>query len=698
VISQTTLLTIALAPLFGAIVAGLFGRQVGRAGAHWVTILGVALSCGLSCYVLYQLVAGGAPVYNANVYTWFDVGGYSAHVGFLVDNLTAMMMVVVTFVSLLVHIYTIGYMADDPGYQRFFSYISLFTFSMLMLVMSNNFMQLFFGWEAVGLVSYLLIGFWFKRPTAIFANMKAFLVNRVGDFGFLIGIAGVLYWIGSLDYATVFAAAPAIEQLTFSPWGDLVWSVPTFICICLFIGAMGKSAQVPLHVWLPDSMEGPTPISALIHAATMVTAGIFMVARMSPLFEISETALAFVLFIGATTAFFTGLIGIVQNDIKRVVAYSTLSQLGYMTVALGVSAYAGAVYHLMTHAFFKALLFLAAGSVIIGLHHEQDMRRMGGLRKYMPITYWTTVIGTLALVGFPFFSGYYSKDSIIEAAKAATAGGGWVQYYAYWAVLAGVFVTAFYSFRLLYLTFHGEERFRHAPAGAHGHDGGHHDVGHGTAQSKVEAGHGAHGDEGPHDHHGPVEPRESPWVVTLPLVLLAIPSVLIGFFTVGPMLFGGWFGEAIVVREAHDTLAIVGRELFADGAVGMGLHFWASPVFWLAFAGFALATYIYIFNPALAGRMRGWLAWPYRILDKKYGFDEFYQAVFTRGSLKLGRAFWRGGDTAVIDGVLVDGSATLVDRISAVIRHLQTGYLYHYAFAMIVGLILLLGALILALR
>jgi NADH-quinone oxidoreductase subunit L len=698
VISQTTLLTIALAPLLGAIVAGLFGRQIGRAGAHWVTSLGVALSCGLSGYVLYQLVAGGAETYNANVYTWFDVGGYSAHVGFLVDRLSAMMMVVVTFVSLLVHIYTIGYMADDPGYQRFFSYISLFTFSMLMLVMSNNFMQLFFGWEAVGLVSYLLIGFWFKRPTAIFANMKAFLVNRVGDFGFLLGIAGVLFWIGSLDYATVFAAAPGIEQLTFSPWGNLVWSVPTFICICLFIGAMGKSAQVPLHVWLPDSMEGPTPISALIHAATMVTAGIFMVARMSPLFELSETALAFVLFIGATTAFFTGLIGIVQNDIKRVVAYSTLSQLGYMTVALGVSAYAGAVYHLMTHAFFKALLFLAAGSVIIGLHHEQDMRRMGGLRKYMPITYWTTVIGTLALVGFPFFSGYYSKDSIIEAAKAAAAGGGWVQGYAYLAVLAGVFVTAFYSFRLLYMTFHGEERFRHAPAGAHGHDGGHHDVGHGAAQSKVEAGHGAHGDEGSHDHHGPVEPHESPWVVTVPLILLAIPSVLIGFFTVGPMLFGGWFGDAIVVREAHDTLATVGRALFGDGAVGMGLHFWASPVFWLAFAGFALATYLYLFNPALAGRIRGWLAWPYRILDRKYGFDEFYQAVFARGSVRLGRAFWRGGDTAVIDGVLVDGSATLVERISGVVRNLQTGYLYHYAFAMIVGLILLLGALILSLR
>ncbi|HET7656289.1 MAG TPA: NADH-quinone oxidoreductase subunit L, partial [Luteimonas sp.] len=467
-ISSTVLLVIALAPLAGAIVAGLFRNVVGRAGAHWVTILSVALSCALSCWVLWQLVGQGAPPFNENVYTWFDVGGYQAHVGFMVDKLTAMMMVVVTFVSLLVHVYTIGYMADDPGYQRFFSYISLFTFSMLMLVMSNNFMQLFFGWEAVGLVSYLLIGFWFKRPSAIFANLKAFLVNRVGDFGFILGIAAVLYWFGSLDYATVFANAPTIAGLTVPvvPWSE--WSVPTLICLCLFVGAMGKSAQVPLHVWLPDSMEGPTPISALIHAATMVTAGIFMVARMSPLFELSQTALNFVLFIGATTAFWTGLIGIVQNDIKRVVAYSTLSQLGYMTVALGVSAYGAAVYHLMTHAFFKALLFLGAGSVIIAMHHEQDMRRMGGLRKYMPVTFWTMVVGTLALVGTPFFSGFYSKDTIIEAAgHHAAEAGNWIATYGYWAVLLGAFVTSFYSFRLLYLTFAGEERFRDAPHDAH---------------------------------------------------------------------------------------------------------------------------------------------------------------------------------------------------------------------------------------
>jgi NADH-quinone oxidoreductase subunit L len=537
-------------------------------------------------------------------------------------------------------------------------------------------------------VSYLLIGFWFKKPTAVFANMKAFLVNRVGDFGFLLGIAGVLYWLGTLDYQTAFNNAPQLAGLTVEIWPGAQWAVPTFICICLFIGAMGKSAQVPLHVWLPDSMEGPTPISALIHAATMVTAGIFMVARMSPLFEMSETALAFVLFIGATTALFTGLIGVVQNDIKRVVAYSTLSQLGYMTVALGVSAYAGAVFHLMTHAFFKALLFLAAGSVIIGMHHEQDMRRMGGLRKYMPITWITSLIGTLALVGTPFLSGYYSKDTIIEAAGVAAGQGGWVQHYAYWAVMLGVFITSFYSFRLLYLTFHGPERFRDA----HAHDDHHHD---------------AHHDDHHDDHghgHGPHEPHESPWVVTLPLILLAIPSIAIGFLTVGPMVFGDYFAGAITVLPEHDSLAGVAAKLWHDAhgwvsaAVSFGLHFYASPAFWLAFAGFAAATYLYLFNPDLAARMRKSFALPVRVLENKYGFDDFNQAVFAGGSLKLGRLFWKAGDTAVIDGVAVNGSAALVDRIAAVVRNVQSGLMYHYAFAMILGLIALLGALIWSLR
>jgi NADH-quinone oxidoreductase subunit L len=664
VLNQNVLLAIALAPLLGAIIAGLFGRQVGRAGAHTITILGVALSFVLSAKVLFDLWQGGAAPFNANLYTWFEVGGYSAHIGFMVDRLSAMMMVVVTFVSLLVHVYTVGYMAEDPGYQRFFSYISLFTFSMLMLVMSNNFLQLFFGWEAVGLVSYLLIGFWFKKPSAIFANLKAFLVNRVGDFGFLLGIAGVLMWFGTLDYANVFANATGIEGQLVEVWPGVIWSVPTVIAICLFIGAMGKSAQVPLHVWLPDSMEGPTPISALIHAATMVTAGIFMVARMSPLFELSETALSFVLFIGATTAFFTGLIGIVQNDIKRVVAYSTLSQLGYMTVALGVSAYSGAVYHLMTHAFFKALLFLGAGSVIIALHHEQDMRKMGGLRKYMPITWITMWIGTLALTGLPFLSGFYSKDSIIEAAHHAAEHGGWIQQYGYWSVLLGVFVTSFYSFRLLYLTFHGKERFREVDT---------HDAHHG------------------HDHH-PVEPKESPWVVTVPLVLLAIPSLLVGFFTAGPMLFGDFFEGSIYVKAAHDTIAAVGEEF--HGAAAFALHGLMAPAFWLALSGFALATYVYLFNPGLAARAREVFSLPYRVLDNKYGFDTLWINGFAAGGLRLGRGLWKGGDQAVIDGAAVNGSAWLVDRIAGLLRHVQSGYLYHYAFAMILGLIFMLAALI----
>ena len=674
-LSKSVLLAIVLAPLAGALLAGFAGRWIGRAGAHTATILGVGLSCALSCWVLWQLVGQGAAPFNENLYTWFKVGGLEAHVGFMVDNLTAMMMVVVTFVSLLVHLYTIGYMKDDDGYQRFFAYISLFTFSMLMLVMSNNFVQLFFGWEAVGLVSYLLIGFWFKKPSAVFANLKAFLVNRVGDFGFLLGIAGVVLVFGSLDYATVFANAPMLDGLSIAVIPGHEWSVATLICVLLFIGAMGKSAQVPLHVWLPDSMEGPTPISALIHAATMVTAGIFMVARMSPLFELSDTALAFVLFIGATTAFFTGLIGIVQNDIKRVVAYSTLSQLGYMTVALGVSAYSAAVYHLMTHAFFKALLFLGAGSVIIAMHHEQDMRKMGGLRRYMPVTYVTMVLGTLALVGTPFFSGFYSKDTIVEAAAHAAEQGGWVAQYAHWAVLLGAFVTAFYSFRLLYLTFHGGERFRDvAHDDAHGHDDGHH----------------AH------------EPKESPWVVTVPLVLLAIPSVLIGFFTAGPMLFGtNWSGSAeqlpfflgsIDLASARDTVAAVGEAVW-HGPVAYALHGFQAPVFWLTLAGFALATFLYLFRPDLPGKARHALALPVRILEDKYGFDRLWIDGLAAGSYALGRVF-RWFDTWIIDGLFVNGSARVVDLVASVSRRAQTGYLYHYAFAMILGLIVLLAALI----
>lgn len=686
-ISKSHLLLIVLAPLIGAILAGLFGKKIGRAGAHTVTILGVAASCALSCMVLWQLLQGAVP-FNENVYTFFQTGGIQAHVGFMIDKLTAMMMVVVTFVSLLVHVYTIGYMADDDGYQRFFSYISLFTFSMLMLVMSNNFLQLFFGWEAVGLVSYLLIGFWFKRPTAIFANLKAFLVNRVGDFGFLLGIAAVLYWFGTLDYSIVFANAPTIAGQGVEVLKGHVWAVPTLICICLFVGAMGKSAQVPLHVWLPDSMEGPTPISALIHAATMVTAGIFMVARMSPLFELSETALNFVLFIGATTAFFTGLIGMVQNDIKRVVAYSTLSQLGYMTVALGVSAYSAAVYHLMTHAFFKALLFLGAGSVIIGMHHEQDMRRMGGLRKLMPITHITMWIGTLALVGTPFFAGFYSKDTIIEAAaEHAHEAHNWIATYGYWAVLLGAFVTSFYSFRLLYMTFFGEARWKHADA--------HHDAAHAHAD------HDDHGN-GHDDHHGHGhEPHESPWVVTLPLVLLAIPSAVVGFLTIGPMLFGNdvmghakrlpYFLGSIDVTEAHDVVGKLAGEF--HGPVAMAMHGFTAVPFLLVLAGFALATAMYWWKPDLPAKAARIFALPKRILENKYGMDDLWIKGFAGGGVALGRLSSLF-DGKAIDGVVVNGSARVVDLFAGLLRKTQSGYLYHYAFAMILGLIALLAAVL----
>jgi NADH-quinone oxidoreductase subunit L len=649
---EQILLTIVLAPLLAAIVAGLAGRVVGRVGSHSVTILGVALSFVLSAYVLKQLLLDGAATFDGSVYTWLVSDGIRMEIGFLVDRLTALMMVVVTFVSLCVHVYTIGYMRDDPGYQRFFAYISLFTFSMLMLVMSNNFLQLFFGWEAVGVVSYLLIGFWYTRPSAIFANLKAFVVNRVGDFGFVLGIAGVVYYTGSLDYSTVFGQRELIAANVMQIFPGVEWQAITVVCICLFVGAMGKSAQVPLHVWLPDSMEGPTPISALIHAATMVTAGIFMVARMSPLFELSETALNTVLFIGATTAFFMGLLGIVNNDIKRVVAYSTLSQLGYMTVGLGASAYSGAIFHLMTHAFFKALLFLAAGSVIIGMHHEQDMRKMGGLKKYMPITYWTALIGSLALIAVPGTSGFFSKDALIEAVHESHLT---MAPYAYWSVLLGVFVTAFYSFRLVFMTFHGEERF-HA-------DDDHHDDGH--------------------------EPHESPWVVTVPLILLAIPSLLIGWMTISPLLFGDYFGSAISVLPAHDVLGHMKEEF--HGPVVFVLHaFMGAPVY-LAALGVFSAWYLYIKRPELPGQIAARLSGLYKLLANKFYFDEIYQAVFAGGSRGLGTALWRVGDVALIDGAMVNGSARVVGWLSGLLRQMQSGYLYHYAFAMVIGLSALLA-------
>jgi NADH-quinone oxidoreductase subunit L len=663
---EAILLTIVLAPLFGAIIAGLFRNQVGRSGAHSVTILGVGISCLLSMYVLWQHAFQGAPVYNESVYIWMVSDGLRMEIGFLIDNLTAMMMAVVTFVSLMVHIYTIGYMEHEEGYERFFSYIALFTFSMLMLVMSNNFLQLFFGWEAVGLVSYLLIGFYFKKETAIFANMKAFLVNRVGDFGFILGIAAVAMYFGSLDYKEVFAAAPQLADTTINIWGDSSWSLMTVICILLFIGAMGKSAQMPLHVWLPDSMEGPTPISALIHAATMVTAGIFMVARMSPLFEFSETALTFVLVIGATTAFFMGLIGIVQNDIKRVVAYSTLSQLGYMIAALGASAYAAGLFHLMTHAFFKALLFLGAGSVIIGMHHDQDIRNMGGMRKYMPITHWTALLGSLALIGFPGFSGFFSKDAIIEAVHHSQIAG---SSYAYYLLVAGVFVTALYSFRMYFLVFHGDGPRHFEPHHeAHGEDGG--------AEAQEH-----------HEVHDEPVPHESRWVITLPLILLAIPSVVIGYMTVGPMVFGDFFGDALSVAAVHDTL---GKIDFHGATAFMTHGFFTLPLY-LALGGLVLAWFIYTQKPDIARSLKERFEWAHFILDRKYGFDELNQAVFAGGSKILGKFLWLVGDRAVIDGLAVNGSAHSVGKLAMVMRYMQTGMLYHYAMAIIVGLLGLLG-------
>jgi NADH-quinone oxidoreductase subunit L len=651
---QTTLLLIPLLPLGGAILAGFFRNQIGRVGSHTVAILGVGLSFVLSAWLLLQQIDGTLGTVNVSVYTWMISDGIRFEVGFLIDHLTTLMMCVVSFVSFMVHIYTIGYMRDDPGYQRFFSYIALFTFSMLMLVMSNNFLQLFFGWEAVGLVSYLLIGFWFNRESAIRANLKAFLVNRVGDFGFLLGIAAVLLTFGTLDYAEVFAQAGGAIDQTISIPGGMEWNMLTFICVCLFIGAMGKSAQAPLHVWLPDSMEGPTPISALIHAATMVTAGIFMVARMSPLFELSEAALSFVMLIGAVTALSMGLIGIVQNDVKRVIAYSTLSQLGYMTVALGVSAYSAAIFHLMTHAFFKALLFLGAGSVIIALHHEQDMRYMGGLRKYMPVTWLTAWIGTLALIGFPFFAGFYSKDAIIEAVADSHR---WGSGFAYFAVVAGVLVTAIYSFRLLYLTFHGKERFEVV------HDAGDHPP----------SGQLAHA------------PKESPLVVTLPLILLAIPSIVIGWMTIEPVLFGGWLEDSIFVLEKNNVLAELGEHF--HGATAMAMHAVYTLPFWLMVSGFVIATTIYLFRPPIADAVRDRFPFLYRLLDHKYYFDEFYQKVFAQGSVKLGQALWNKADAGFIDNGIVNGSARVVEWIAARIRRFQTGFLYDYAFAMIIGLI-----------
>jgi len=662
-LSASTLLAVPMAPLVGSLLAGILGTTfggnvIGRRTAHTLTILGVLIAFVLSAMTLVDVIGGAR--FNQTIYEWMTVGDLKMEIGFMVDGLTAMMMCVVTFVSLMVHLYTVGYMEEDAGYNRFFAYISLFTFSMLMLVMSNNLLQLFFGWEAVGLVSYLLIGFWFNKPTAIFANMKAFLVNRVGDFGFILGIGLIVAFAGTLNYTEVFAQADKLGAMTFAnPLGGEQWLLVTVICICLFIGAMGKSAQFPLHVWLPDSMEGPTPISALIHAATMVTAGIFMVARMSPLFELSDTALNFIMIIGSITALFMGFLGIIQNDIKRVVAYSTLSQLGYMTVALGASAYSVAVFHLMTHAFFKALLFLAAGSVIMGLHHNQDIRWMGAVRKYMPITWITSLIGTLALIGTPFFSGFYSKDSIIEAVHFSNLP---AAHWAYFAVMAGVFVTSFYSFRLYFLVFHGKERFDQNPDAHHGHDD---------------------------HHHAGGKPHETPWVVTVPLILLAIPSVIIGFLTIDSMLFGSFLKDAITINgEIHPAMETF-REEF-HGAAAMALHGFTTLPFWLALAGAVSAWYMYLINPAVPAALERFFRslGALNILENKYYLDWFNENVLARGARLLGTGLWKGGDQGVIEGGVVNASWKMVGMFSAAVRTMQSGYLYHYALMMIVGVLL----------
>ena len=665
---QIIYLAIPLLPLVAAIIVGLFGMKLPRSSAHWLTILAVSASFVLSVIVLIDAVKG--MVFNGTVYTWLTSGSVSFEVGFLVDKLSAMMMVVVTFVSLMVHVYTIGYMHEDPGYTRFFSYISLFTFSMLMLVMANNFMQLFFGWEAVGLVSYLLIGFWYKRPTAIYANLKAFLVNRVGDFGFLLGIGMVLYSMGSLDYATVFKAAPALADVKIILIPGQHWSLMSVTCILLFIGAMGKSAQVPLHVWLPDSMEGPTPISALIHAATMVTAGIFMVARMSPLFELSNTALSFIMIIGSITALFMGFLGIIQNDIKRIVAYSTLSQLGYMTVALGASAYSVAIFHLMTHAFFKALLFLGAGSVIMGMHHDQDIRNMGNLKKYMPVTWITSLIGSLALIGTPFFSGFYSKDSIIEAAAASNITGSG---FAYFAVLVGVFVTSFYSFRLYFLVFHGSEKWRIAKDIHSQDDYTHDEMHHGLSPTD--------------------DPHESIWVVKLPLILLAIPSIFIGYVAIKPMLFGDFFNHVIFVNnEAHPAMEELTHHFNTElhTPADMALHGLFTLPFLLAASGVVVAWFFYMKRPDIPEAIKKRFIFINRVLENKYGFDSFNEKIFAGGSRFIGNKLWQIGDVQLIDGAIVNGAARLIARFSGVIRELQSGMIYHYAFAMIIGVFLLL--------
>lgn len=648
-------LTMMLLPLLGSLIAGLMGKTIGRQATHWITVSLVGVSFLLASYLWVAIVFLGSPPQDGVLYNWVSSGSFHFDIALLLDRLSVTMALIVTFISFMVHIYTIGYMADDPGYQRFFSYVSLFTFAMLALILADNFLLMFFGWEGVGLVSYLLIGFWFKRESAVFGSLKAFLVNRLGDIGFILGLAGILMYFGQVDYQFVFSHLALAQNKTIHIFPGIPSPVITVICLLLFIGAMGKSAQVPLHVWLPESMEGPTPISALIHAATMVTAGIYMVARCSPLFEFSPITLSFIITIGATTCLFMGILAVFHHDIKRVIAYSTLSQLGYMTVALGASAYDAAIFHLVTHAFFKALLFLAAGSVIIALHHEQDMRKMGGLARALPVTYLTFAIGALALAAIPPFSGFYSKDAIIEAVHLSTIPGA---RYAYACVLAGAFITPLYIFRALFLTFHGTSRMDP------------------EAESHV---------------------KESPWVVLIPLVLLAVPSLIAGGMLVGPMLFANKtiLGSSIFVLPQHNVLAELANHF--QGAEAMALHAGQTSTLWLALAGIVTAWVFTLGFPAFAETLKKRFSFLYEIMVKKYGFDDFNQIVFVQGTRKLGQFFYKVCDLMFIDGLFVNGSGKLIRWLARVSCRMQTGYMYHYALAMVIGLAAFMGWLLLSL-
>jgi NADH-quinone oxidoreductase subunit L len=641
-------LMMALFPLAGGLIAGLFGKHLSKKMTHRIVVTLIGAAFFLSCYVFQQIVLRAEPAINHVFYLWANSGVMNFNVGFLVDRLSATMCVVVLFVSFMVHIYTIGYMQEDPGYQRFFSYVALFTFSMLILVLANNLLLLFFGWEGVGLISYLLIGFWFKREAANFGSLKAFLVNRVGDIGFILGIAVVLMFFGTLNYDEVFRQVPSMTDKVLEIVPGFSPAALTVMSLLLFIGAMAKSAQVPLHVWLPESMEGPTPISALIHAATMVTAGIYMVARMSPMFEYAPQILSMILIIGGTTAFFTGLIAVVQNDIKRVIAYSTLSQLGYMAVALGISAYDVAIFHLITHAFFKALLFLAAGSVIIAMHHEQDMRKMGGLARMLPITYMTFMIGSLALCAIPPFAGFYSKDTIIEATHLSHIYGA---SYAYLCVLAGAFVTPLYTFRALFMTFHTTPRM---------------------------------------DEHTKNHIKESSWVVWLPLVLLAVPSIVAGGMLIKKMLYAQptLLGNTIFVLPEHNVMEHLATEF--HGATRMALNAGLTLTLWVSIAGIVTAWLFTAYRPQWSTWFVHRFAWLYSILVRKFGFDQFNEVVFVEGTQETGHLFYDVSDVKLIDGVMVNGSGRIVRWVAKTARKVQTGYLYHYALAMVLGVVVFL--------